>query len=354
MSTKLFKDVLVYQLTQEVPAFLAVNRALLNEGLSGKPARMPGPTELGTFGFVSPCGEQGLFVEKVGNAMLIKAEIWKRDLPGSVVARELKIRIDKIEKDEDRKVLGKERRQLKDEVILSLLPRAFPKGKTVSAFIDRNFIYVDTASAKVAEQLLSVLREIIGSLPVRPLLTRIAPVATLTEILKTGDTQVENVILGDKFVLASVDESGTISGSQIEVDHDDIRELLHGGRQATRLGFIKLSEYGAASFILCDDMAIRGIAWPDLLYDQAEAEAGDQANAIIVASTTYLLIFNALAELVDDAIRVLGGLDDNGAALEASLRDFEQTVEKAFKNVSKITRDVKPAPAADPVDEDLI
>src|SRR5690606_12582781 len=59
---------------------------------------------------------------------------------------------------------------LKDEVIQELLPRAFTKKKRVFAAIDiaMKRIYINTSSSKDAENLLSTIRDVLGSFPVVP------------------------------------------------------------------------------------------------------------------------------------------------------------------------------------------
>ena len=76
---------------------------------------------------------------------------------------------------------------MKDEIVQTLLPRAFIRRSSTFAAIapSLGLILVDSASAKKAEDLLSTLREALGSLPVRPLSVKVAPTATLTDWVKT-------------------------------------------------------------------------------------------------------------------------------------------------------------------------
>lgn len=99
----------------------------------------------------------------------------------------LKEKVDEIEAQQMRKVYKKERDQLKDEIVQTLLPRAFIRRSSTFAAIapSLGLILVDSASAKKAEDLLSTLREALGSLPVRPLSVKVAPTATLTDWVKT-------------------------------------------------------------------------------------------------------------------------------------------------------------------------
>src|SRR3546814_12059844 len=92
-------------------------------------------------------------------------------LPGGVVKDALKEKVDEIEAEQMRKVYKKERDQIKDEIIQAFLPRAVIRKSGTFAAIDaeRGLILVNSASPKKAEDVLSTLREAIGSLPVRPL-----------------------------------------------------------------------------------------------------------------------------------------------------------------------------------------
>ncbi len=353
MSLKLFKDVLVYQLTDD--RFCAeLDLAAFNHALGRKLSRMPAPTELGTFGFVPPCGDEELLVEAFGDHLLVKAQIWKRDLPGAVVKRELQAKVQKIERDEERKVYAKERNRLKEEIILNLLPRAFIKGKTVTALIGLDRIMIDTASAKVAEELLSLIREVLGRLPVRPLMLKHSPVATMTAILRTGDTYEDVFQLGDRFVLNGAhEEDSTISGNRVDVDDDEIRALLDKGRQVTRLGFNWLSDHDTVSVTVCDDLSLRGIAWGQELEDIALDQLGESEDLITCQRVTYRLVADELDRLVTEVIDLLGGLQHDSNSSERASIDFEASLEKALKNVTKITRVVQ-LPAEEAEGEDLI
>ncbi|MGV8489062.1 recombination-associated protein RdgC, partial [Pseudomonas aeruginosa] len=91
-----------------------------------------------------------------------------------------------IEVEQARKVYKKERDTIKDEVVMDFLPRAFDEKEVVRAIlnVEQNLIMVLTSSAKKAEDLLSTLREVLGSLPVRPFTVKVAPSATFTDWLK--------------------------------------------------------------------------------------------------------------------------------------------------------------------------
>src|SRR5690606_33026590 len=164
-----FRNLLVYRLTQNVP----FDAETLEAALAAKPARPCASQELSTYGFVAPLGKgaDAPLVHASQGFLLLATRKEERILPGSVVKDALKEKVDEIENEQMRKVYKKEREQLKDDIIQAFLPRAFIRKSGTFAAIapSLGLILVDSSSPKRAEDLLSTLREAIGSLPVRPL-----------------------------------------------------------------------------------------------------------------------------------------------------------------------------------------
>ncbi|MCV5341928.1 recombination-associated protein RdgC, partial [Escherichia coli] len=83
---------------------------------------------------------------------------------------ELQKKILTLEEEQDRKLKKTEKDSLKDEVLHSLLPRAFTRKSVAKILIDRSnhLVFVEASSAKKAEDQLALLRKSLGSLPVVP------------------------------------------------------------------------------------------------------------------------------------------------------------------------------------------
>lgn len=202
-----FRNLTVYRITKDI-AFDALESALAT-----KPARACASQELATYGFVAPLGkgEDAPLVHESSGFLLVAARKEERILPGSVVRDALQEKIDEIENEQMRKVYKKEREQLKDEIVQALLPRAFIRTSVTRAAIapSLGLILVDSASAKRAEDLLSTLREVIGSLPVRPLSVKMAPTATLTTWVQTQEAS-EGFYVLDECELRDTHEDGGV------------------------------------------------------------------------------------------------------------------------------------------------
>ncbi|MDH0096334.1 recombination-associated protein RdgC [Ectopseudomonas hydrolytica] len=297
-----FRNLLVYRLTQDIP----FDADALETALASKPARPCASQELTTYGFTAPFGKGGdaPLVHVSGDFLLIGTRKEERILPGSVVRDALKEKVDEIENTQMRKVYKKERDQIKDEIVQAFLPRAFiRKSGTFAAIAPKQgLILVDSASAKKAEDLLSTLREAIGSLPVRPLSVKIAPTATLTDWLKTQKAAEGFYVLDECELRDTHEDGGVVRCKRQDLTSEEIQLHLSTGKQVTQLS---LAWQDKLSFVLDEKLAIKRLRFEDVLQEQAEQDGGDDALAQQDAS--FILMMMTLVEFLPELFTALGG-----------------------------------------------
>jgi recombination associated protein RdgC len=189
-------------------------------------------------------------------------------LPASVVAELLQEKIIDIETQQARKLSKKERNTLKDELIFDLLPRAFSFSRHLYAYIDPKggWVVVDSSSSKKAEDLLSSLRNALGSLPVVPINTVEKPVATMTDWLINNQTP-DGITIEDECELRSPEEEGGIVRCK---KHDlalpEIKNHLETGKQVIKLA---LNWEERLSFVLDENLAVKRLRFLELIQEQA-------------------------------------------------------------------------------------
>ena len=297
-----FRNLLVYRLTQD----LQLDAASLENALTARPARPCASQELSTYGFVPALGKgpDAPLVHASQDFCLLAARKEERLLPGSVVREALAEKVEEIEAAQMRKVYKKERDQLKDEIVQSLLPRAFVRRQLTRAAIapQLGLILVDAGSPKKAEELLSTLRECLGSLPVRPLTVKLPPTATFTDWLKNQQAS-NGLQLLDSATLADTHEGGgKVVATAQDLTSGEIQNHLAAGKLTTRLA---LAWSDKLSFQIDDKLAIRRLRFDDLLHEQAEQDGGDDALAQQDAS--FVLMMLTFREFVPALIEALGG-----------------------------------------------
>ena len=297
-----FKNLLTYRLTQDVP----FEPEALEAALASKPARPCASQELTTYGFVAPFGkgEDAPLVHVSGEYLLIAARKEERILPSSVVNDAVKEKVEEIETEQMRKVYKKERDQIKDEIIQAFLPRAFIRRSMIFAAIAPRLgvILVNSASAKRAEDLLSTLREVMGSLPVRPATVKIAPVATMTEWVKSQEAAEGFYVLDECELRDTAEDGGIVRCKRQDLTGEEIQLHLSTGKVVTQLA---LAWQDKLSFILDDKMVIKRLKFEELLQEQAEQDGGDEAAQQFDAS--FQLMMMTFAEFLPVLFEALGG-----------------------------------------------
>jgi len=260
-----------------------------------------GPLEPSSRGFVPPFGRDGpAFAHRVGDAIWFTVGGEDRLLPGSVVQDEVGKRVAAIEEQTGRKLGGKARRQVKEDVVHELLPRAFVRPSRVNAMLDlaQGFIAVDSSSRKSAENVVGAVRQALGSFPALPLNAEVSPRQRLTGWI-AGEPLPSGFVLGEEAELKDpIDGGAVVKCQRQDLSGDEIGKHLESGKQVARLAL----QYDAhVDFVLGEDLVVRKLKFLDGAVDQLEnterdslAEELDARFALMAAEVSRL--FSALEE----------------------------------------------------------
>jgi recombination associated protein RdgC len=252
----------------------------LDTGLTECLLKPVGALELSSRGFVSPFGrgEGEALSRRIDDAIWVAAGSEDKILPGAVVNDMLQKKLAEIEEKEGRKLGGRARKRLKEDLVHELLPRAFVKPGRTDALIDcRNgFIAIDTSSRKNGEAVVSDVRHALGSFPALPLNAEVAPRSILTGWI-AGEPLPQGLSLGDECELRDPTDNGAIVKCQHqELQSDEIAKHLEAGKQVTRLA-LTLDDH--LSFVLGEDLVIRKLKFLDGAVDQLESTERDDLHA---------------------------------------------------------------------------
>jgi recombination associated protein RdgC len=295
-----FKNLSIFRLTE---AFTLTSEEL-EEKLETLAFRPCGSHEDFSLGWVSPIGKAAPLVHSANGFMMICTKKEERVLPTSVLNEMLQEKIAEIEEEEARKLSKKERTTLKDELIFELLPRAFTFSRKLYAYIDvkGGFLIVDSASANKAEDLLSLLRKCLGSLPAVPLNTVEKPIATMTEWLLTQKTP-NDVAIEDECELRAPEEAGgVIRCKRHDLSLPEIKNHLDIGKQVIKLA---LNWDDRLSFILDENLSVKRLKFLDLVQDQVtDANAQDEAARFDV---DFSIMSLELANFIPRLLEIFGG-----------------------------------------------
>lgn len=261
----MFKNVRFYQL-DDAGAVLA---EATEERLAERRFRPCGPLETATFGWTPPLGERAEALTHSGNGcLLLTARRQERLLPSAVVAEAVDERAAEIEDREARDVGRAERRRLREEVLVEMLPRAFTRSRQVRAYVDgvAGLLVIDAASDKAAEELVSLLRETLGTLRARPPRPVRQPVSLMTAWVSGGELP-EGLLLGDECELRDArDERSVVRCRGQDLAGEEISTHLRAGKEVVKLA---LDWQERLSFVLQDDLSLKRLRFADALVGEA-------------------------------------------------------------------------------------
>lgn len=267
-----------------------------------------GASDAISIGFVPPTeGQESLFKYVDGNIFYIKMRVDSKVLPASAVREEAKIRAKNFEEVNGIIVGRKLMKQIKEEVIISLLAKAFASTVYVGAWFDfkSGLLVIDTPSANKADQLVNLLiRSMAGTAPTFKLwVTNFRPESIYTQWIE-HETIHPSFTIDDKALLSN-ENGGTIRiNNQSIGDDENIQRLVMEGRVCKELA---LTFDGKLSFVLTKDLVLKKLDYigiEAIQQDQAEMLDEERCDAEIILSASmvreaFLAISEAMGGLVE-------------------------------------------------------
>ncbi|MFL1465174.1 recombination-associated protein RdgC [Marinobacter sp. DUT-3] len=289
----------------------ALEEKLQNDGF--KPC---GPQETTRQGWVPPLGKHSdMLVHSTNGYHLVALRKEEKILPGPVVKELVEERAEAIEAEQGRKVRRKEKDEIKEQVMLEMLPQAFSKNRRCFAYLapKDGVLVVDAGSSKQAEDLASFLRKSLGSLPVRPPAVEQAPAFTFTGWLNESVDLPSTIELGSECELKDPSEDGGVVRCKgLDLQADEIRNHLDAGMQVTKLA---VTWDDSLSFVLDEELGIRRLKFGDTLQEKLDDVDADDAAARFDAA--FALMTLELARLIPGLLEALGGEDRSAIVEEA-------------------------------------
>lgn len=297
-----FKNLRIYRLTKP----LEHTPEQLHELLQPFEFQPCGKLDPQRGGWVPPLGRHGSeFVHAANGYIMVSFKQEEKILPSAVVKDHLEQKVAQISEQEARHVGRKERDTLKDEIIFSLLPKAFTKSNICFAYIDTkaDLLVVNASSAKRAEDLISALREALGSFPCVPLNPKQPPVSVMTSWLR-DNTITSGLELGEECELTAPKDGRVIRCKNQDLTADEVLSHIATGMVVNKIAVIWKE---GVQFIIDDQFAFKRLKFEEVIQEKAQstnaesvAEEFDQEFAIMTVE---------LAELIKDLVAAFGGLD---------------------------------------------
>ena len=292
----MIKNAIIYRIAESWQADLQA----LEDALQKCVFAECGATQERSVGWVPPRGEEhGLLAESVAGQWMLRFMSQSKLLPASVLNDKVKEKAAHIEKTEGRNPGKKEKRELKDEAKLDLLPMAFTKTGGMWVWIDpkARTLVLDTNAQGRADEVVSILVESLPGFALALVDTQTSPTAAMAHWLVTQEPPVGFTADRETELKAADESKAVVRYARHPLDIDEVRQHIEHGKLPTKLA---MTWDDRVSFVLNDSLQIRKIALLDAVMDgQSQDDSGFDTD---VAITT-----GELSRLIPELIAALGG-----------------------------------------------
>jgi recombination associated protein RdgC len=276
-----------------------------------------GPTQPDSHGWVAPRGNKStMLAESVGGQVILKLCTERRPLPASAVKQAVEERIEKYKLETgNERVSARIKKEMKEEVVQDLLPRAFTKRSTTLVWLDpvNKLLVVDSGSLsgadKVVTALVEALSEVPGAAPlmVRPVQTNESAVACMSHWLATREAPVSFTVDRDCELKTPDEQKSAVRYSRHTLEIDEVAQHIAEGKLPTQLA---MTWNDRVSFVLNETAQVRKLKLLDVVMDGVQKGGKDDDGFDADAA----ILTGELSALIPDLLEALGGEVEEGEA----------------------------------------
>jgi len=299
-----FSNLICYKFKQDI----SYQQDEFEKALEQDIFRPCGSQDLSSFGWTKALGKHGQMLSHFSQkSILVCAKREEKVLPAAVINELVAEKVEQIEAEENRPVKKKEKDEIKENLLHSLLPQAFKKSSLQFAFIDleNGWLVVNSGSFNKAEELLALLRKSLGSLPVVPAFVNFDLGLFLTDWL-TKMAPPAGFEIGLDADLQEPDENGAqVKLKQHDLSSDEVQKHLENGKQVTKLA---LDWNDRIKFMLVEDGSIKRISYSEVLKDEnADIPKEDM---LVKLDADFMLASEELKLMLEDLLSSLGEAEE--------------------------------------------
>ncbi|ADQ85819.1 recombination-associated protein RdgC [Methylovorus sp. MP688] len=302
-----FKNLQIYRISQWNTPVEALEDQLARHALPDTPT-----SEMQQAGWIAPAGPGKPFVHVQAQQVLIALCVEKKILPNSVINQYAKARALELEEQQGYKPGRKQMKELKEAIADELRPRAFSLRRTIYAWLDlaNGWFVVDAASAALADTLLEQLHKSVDGFSLRLIKTNLSPTSAMTGWLAGSEAPHGFSVDRDCELRALGDDKATVRYVRHDLEAEEIRKHIQGGKQVTRLA---MTWRDRIAFVLNDVLQIKRLEALDVLKEAAADVAAEE-----MFDSDFVMMSGELSQLLPELLAALGGEVDTAPKSQAA------------------------------------
>ncbi len=295
----MFKNALIYRIANRPDVYPNV----IEDALQAAAFTPCGATQQQSVGWVPPRGiEHGPLLEFASGQWMLRLAVESKRVPAGVIKDKVGKACADIEATTGRKPGKKERRDLKEDALLALLPNAFPARYSVNVWMDRanGLLVVDASSQSKADIVISQLIKAFDGLELQLVNTSTSPAAAMAQWL-VEQAPPAGFTIDRECELKACDESkAVVKYGRHPLDIAEVAQHIAQGKMPTK---VALTWNDRVSFVLTEGMQVKKIAFLEAAIngDKGMTLENDAFDADVVIFT------GEFSKLIPDLIAALGG-----------------------------------------------
>ena len=255
-----------------------------------------------SIGWVPPRGEaHGALAESVAGQIIVKLMVESKVLPGGAVKDAVVKRMKAIEDENGRKPWEKEKKEIAEDVRLSMLAQAFTTKATTLVWINptERLLVVEASSQARSDLVVTELVKVLEGISFTPISTQQSPASCMSVWLDTQELPVDFTADRDCVLKAADESKATVRYAKHALDIEEIRAHIAAGKSPTQLA---MTWRDRLSFVLTDQGSVKKLAFLESVFEGGEAAGKDDSFDADVAIATGELI-----KFIPDLLKAQGG-----------------------------------------------
>lgn len=284
-----------------MPAHWSMSKVEMEAALATNVAAPLMPSQAIGHGW-SPVQDDQL-VHSVNQQLLMQLRTDKKVIPSSAVKVEVARSIAEIHDLTGRKPGRKEKKEITQTVIDSLMPGALAATTITQVWLDpvHGWLVVNTASPSRADTVVKQIIKCMGKLALETLYMARDPMQVLTECL-ANDEAPYGFTMDDTCVLKACDETkATVQYGNSNLDRDDLREHIKSGKRCTKLA---LTWDSRISFVMHEKFVIKRVRPLDIITEVGDVKTADERESF---DSDFVLMTGELNCMLSALLEVFGG-----------------------------------------------
>lgn len=284
------------------------NKMALEDGaLDARAFEPPMSRQPGSQGWFPPTGKaDDALVHEVMGCQLVALMIEEKVVPPSALADRVQERCEEIEARTGVAPKRKEMRQIKEDVLVEMLPEAFSRKRLVHGYLDRmrQMLVLNTTSAKDVKGFCTQMNITDERIKMIPMPVDLALTMTMRKWILDDDLP-DELALGQNATLDSKSEDKCkITVHNGDLTSEDITNHLMSGFVPTKL---ELTWRDQVRFSLTENMTLGGIKFLDGAMDAAADTDGDGDDSEMQRfDADFSILTGVFADLLPLVVEVAG------------------------------------------------